>query len=204
MKLFTWIIMSCYIILFMLIGLGLVAMALHWIPIDGPIWWLELAYNEKNWRVACFLTGIGLVLINWMYAELVLARFQKQKTIAFENPNGQVTVSLSAIEDFIYRSSQDLGGDVKEIRSDVVARKGKILVRARATLWGGAHIPEAAERIQTVVKAKVQEMLSGVEEPVIVRVHVAKVVPKEGKGKGKESLSDRRPTPYVTQPFRGL
>lgn len=200
MKLFTWIIMSCYIVLFMLIGLGLIAFSLHWLPVDGPVWWLELAYTEKNWRLACFLTGIGLVLINWMYAELVLARFQKQKMIAFENPDGQVTVSLSAIEDFIQRSTKDMK-DVKEIRSDVVARKGKILVRARATLWGGAHIPEAAEKVQNVIKAKVQEMLSGVEEPVIVRVHVAKVATKEGR----DSAGERRGvTPYATQPFRGL
>lgn len=198
MKLFTWIILSCYIVLFILIGLGLVAFSLHWVPVESPTWWLEMAYSEKNLRVACFLTGAGLILINAMYAELALARFQKQKIIAFENPNGQVTVSLAAIEDFIRRSSQELP-EVKEVRSDVVARKGKILVRARAVLWSGAHIPEAAERIQTVVKAKVQEMLSGIEEPVIVRVHVAKIVLKEGK----ESLPDRRVGQF-SPPFRGL
>ena len=101
-----------------------------------------------------------------------------------------------AIEDFIRRSAQQLP-DVKELRSDVVARKGKILVRARATLWSDAHIPEVAEQIQSVVKGKVQEMLSGIEEPILVRVHVAKIVPREIK----EAVPDRRSTPY-TPPFR--
>lgn len=198
MKLFTWIILSCYIVLFMLLGLGLVAFSLHWVSVEGPTWWLEMAYSEKNLRVICFLTGAGLILINWMYAELTLAKFRKQKTIAFENPTGQVTVSLSAIEDFIRKSSQELP-EVKEVRSDVVARKGKILVRARAVLWSGAHIPDSAERIQSVIKAKVQEMLSGIEEPVIVRVHVAKIALKDGK----ESSADRRIGQF-SPPFRGL
>ena len=101
MKLFTWIIMSCYIVLFLLLGLGLVAFGMHWVPVESPTWWLEIAYSEKKFQIACVLTGAGLILINWMYAELALAKFQKQKTIAFENPDGRVTVSLSAIEDFI-------------------------------------------------------------------------------------------------------
>ena len=199
MKLFTWIILSCYIVLFVLVGIGLIAFSLHGIPVESTTWALETAYSEKNLRFACFLAGAGLILLNLMYAELALARFQKQKTIAFENPNGQVTVSLSAIEDFIRRSSQELP-EVKEIRSDVVARKGKILVRARAVLWSGTHIPDAAERIQSVVKAKVQEMLSGIEEPVIVRIHVAKIASREGK----ESLPERSRAGQFSPPFRGL
>ena len=101
MKLFTWIIMTLYIILFILLGVGLVAFALHWIPVEGTIYWLEVAYTEQRLRVACFLTGVGLILLNWMYAELALAKFQRQKTIAFDNPDGQVTVSLAAVVDFL-------------------------------------------------------------------------------------------------------
>lgn len=198
MKLFTWIIMTCYIVLFILLGIGLVAFAAHWIPVEGTTFWLEMAYSQRNLRIACFLTGVGLILLNWMYAELALAKLQRQKTIAIENPDGQVTVSLTAIEDFIRRSAHELP-EVKEIRSDVVARKGKIVVRARATLWSGTHIPEAAERIQSIVKAKVQEMLSGLEEPIIVRVHVAKIAQREEKSAAPE----RRPGPYAT-PYRGF
>lgn len=198
MKLFTWIILSCYIVLFILVGAVLIAFSLHWLPVEGAALWLETAYLERETRLVIFLVGAGLILLNWMYAELALARFQRQKTIAFENPDGQVTVSLSAIEDFIQRSTEELP-DVKELRSDVIARKGSIVVRARAVLWTGARIPETAERIQTVVRSKVQELLSGIEEPVHVKVHVAKIVNRNRK----ESASDRRAVQY-TPPFRGL
>ena len=198
MKLFTWIIMTCYITLFILLGIGLVAFSLQWIPLDGAVLWLEMAYQEKNLRLAFFLTGIGLILLNWMYAELTLSKAQRQKTIAFDNPDGQVTVSLSAIEDLIHRATSEVP-EVKELRSDVVARKGRILVRVRATLWSEARIPQVTEKIQSVVRNRIQEMLAGIEEPVLVRVHVSKIAHHEAK----DSETGQQPEQTVT-PFRGL
>ena len=182
MKVFTWIIMSCYMIVFTLMGVGLVAFAMHWIPVESTFSLLDGVYEEKKFRLACFLAGAGLVLLNWVILQLTLAKLQRQKIIAFENPDGQVTVSLSAIEDFIRRSTKELP-EVKELRSDVIAGKGRILVRARVTLWSEAHIPEVTERVQSLVKTRVQEMLSGIEEPVVVKVHVAKIAHRdESKG----------------------
>lgn len=198
MKLFTWIILSCYIVLFVLLGFALVAFSLHWIPIEGTVLWLELSYAERDIRLAFALTGAGLILLNWLYADLALAKVRRQKTIAFENPEGQVSVSLAAIEDFIRRSSEELP-EVKELRSDVVARKGRIVVRARVVLWSDAHIPAAAEKIQSLVRSKVQEMLTGLEEPIEVRVHVAKIIPRDSK----MSSADRRGGVSYPPPFRG-
>ncbi len=196
MKLFTWIILTCYIVLFILLGVGLIAFALHWIPVEWTVLGLQIAYTEDRLRLVSFLVGAGLILLNFMYAELALARFRRQKTIAFENPDGQVTVSLAAIEDFLRRSTRELP-EVKELRSDVVARKGRIMVRARATLWSDAHIPEVAERIQQVVKSRVQEMLSGIEEPVVVLVHVSKIVHRD------EKETAQRQARQFTPPFQG-
>ncbi len=197
MKLFIWIIMGCYMALFILLGVGLISFSLHGIPVEGAIRWLETVYAEHNLRVACFLAGIGLVLLNWAIVQLTLAKLQRQKTIAFENPDGQVTVSLSAVEDFIRRAARELP-EVKDLRSDVVAGKGRIFVRARVVLWSEAHIPEVTERIQALVRSRVQEMLAGIEEPVVVRVHVAKIAHREEM----EKTLGRREEPIST-PFRG-
>lgn len=198
MKVFTWIIMGCYMVAFTLMGAGLVAFAMHWIPVEGTLFVLGTAYEERNLRLACFLVGTGLVLLNWAVLQLTLSKLQRQKTIAFENPDGQVTVSLSAIEDFVRRSTRELP-EVKDLRCDVIAGKGRILVRARVTLWSEAHIPEVTERVQSLVKSRVQEMLSGIEEPVLVRVHVAKIAHREEE-KGN---TPGRGEPYPT-PLRGF
>ena len=197
MKLFTWIIMGIYITLFILIGAGFVAFSLQWVPIDATVSWLQTAYYEQRLRLVFFLTGAGLILLNWTIVQLTIAKLQRQKTIAFENPDGQVTVSLSAIEDFIRRSTRELP-EVKDLRSDVIAGKGRILVRARVTLWSEAHIPEVTERIQSLIRSRVQEMLAGVEEPVHVRVHVAKIAHREeAEQKGSSSRREEKfPTPF--------
>ena len=198
MKLFTWVMMGSYMTLFILMGIGLVAFSLHWIPVEGALSWLQLIYTQDRFRLACFLTGAGLILLNWMIVQLTLAKIQRQKTIAFENPDGQVTVSLSAIEDFIRRSTRELP-EVKELRSDVKATKGRIFVNARVTLWSDAHIPEVTERIQSLVRTRVQEMLSGIEEPVAVRVHVSKIAQREEVETPPSRREER-----ITTPFRGF
>ena len=198
MKLFTWVIMGCYMVIFTMLGIALVAFSVHWMAVDGAVFWLQMAYEDHNLRLASFLTGGGLILLNLVIVQLTVAKFQRQKTIAFENPDGQVTISLSAIEDFVRRVAEELP-QVKDLRSDVVAGKGKILVRARVTLWSEAHIPEVTERVQSLVKTRVQEMLSGIEEPVTVRVHVAKIAHRQEK----EQVSTRRPE-QISTPFRGF
>ncbi|MBI3318066.1 MAG: alkaline shock response membrane anchor protein AmaP [Candidatus Omnitrophica bacterium] len=198
MKLFTWIIMGCYMLLFTFLGVILIWFAMQWLPVEGAIVWLGRVYGERNLRLACFLTGAGLILINWMIVQLTLAKLQRQKIIAFENPDGQVTVSLSAIEDFIRRSARELP-EVKKLRSDVIAGKGRILVRVRVTLWSEAHIPEATERIQSLVRSRVAEMLSGIEEPIQVRVHVAEISHRE-EGEAQPPRREEK----IHAPFRGF
>jgi len=163
---------------------------------------LQAAYLDQNMRIACGMTGVGLILLNWIVLEMTLSKMQKQKTIAFENPDGQVTISLQAIEDLIRRTTQEIP-EVKEIRSQVLARKGKILVSARLSLWSDARIPEVTERIQSLIRGRIQEMLSGIEEPVNVKMHVSKIVQREA-----QSIPPATPVPedgpQLTTPFRGL
>ncbi len=195
MKLFIWIIMGCYMTLFSLLGFGLISFSFHWVPVEGALQWLEMAYLQDNLRATLVVMGVGLIVLNWMIVQLTLAKFQRQKTIAFENPDGQVTVSLSAVEDFLRRSARELP-EVKDLRADVVAGKGRILVRARVALWSEAHIPEVTERIQAIVKSRVQEMLAGIEEPVFVRVHVSKISHRDEADKTHHNRRDELPTHF--------
>ncbi len=201
MRLLTGILLGCAMTLLMVMGGTLVVLSVHGIPMEGAVQWIQMMYQEHNlnFRIMLFLAGLGMIIINAMIANLILTKFQRQKTIAFENPDGQVTVSLSAIEDFIRRAARELE-DVKDLRADVVAKKGRIIIRARATLWSDAHIPEVTERIQFLVKTRVQEMLSGVEEPITVRVHVAKITHRE---EAHNSPPPRR-SEQIQTPFRGF
>jgi uncharacterized alkaline shock family protein YloU len=130
-----------------------------------------------------------MAIITFSVSKIMLGRFQREKTIAFTNPEGQVTVSLSAIEDLIRKAATQVP-EIKDLRSDVRAnKKGTIFIGARMTLWSDSNIPEVTERAQSLIKAKIQDML-GLEETVICSVHISKIVPREESRKKRQDASE--------------
>ena len=140
-------------------------------------------YIQTNAKLILGIIGVMFIAGGLLTANLNLGRMRAQKTIAFENPEGQVTVSLSAIEDFIKKSVRHLP-EVKELRSNVTASKKGINIVCRATIFADSNIPAITERIQSIVKSNVQEML-GVEETINIRIHVTKI---SSKGKGQTPI----------------
>ncbi|MBI4313281.1 MAG: alkaline shock response membrane anchor protein AmaP [Candidatus Omnitrophica bacterium] len=177
MRLLMRIITIVYMAIFTALGAWLAAFALHLVPVDTVAIFFQTIYDDQNFRVACGLIGTGVILFNLMVFQFSWARFQRQRTIAFTNPDGDVTISLSAIEDFIRRAARQIP-DIRDLKSDVLATKKGIEVTARVSLGSESHIPEVTEKIQGLIKMRVQEML-GIEDPVLVRIHVSKIVTRE-------------------------
>ena len=80
------------------------------------------------------------------------------------------------------------------MKSDCIATKKGIDISTKVIFWADANIPEATEKIQGLVKAKIQEML-GIDEPIIIKIHVTKIAtrpeakPAVKKGKEKDDVS---------------
>ncbi|UCD55617.1 MAG: alkaline shock response membrane anchor protein AmaP [Candidatus Omnitrophota bacterium] len=153
-------------------------------------------YTQTNVKLILGIIGAIFIAAGLLTANINLGNVRMQKTIAFENPEGQVTVSLSAIEDFIKKSVRHLP-EVKELRSNVTASKKGINIICVATIFADSNIPATTERIQSIVKSRVHEML-GVEETINIKIHVTKISSK-GKGempippKEHEEMSRRMP-----------
>lgn len=147
--------------------------------------------NSASTRIALGLSGILLILISSWFAELILGRFQREKTIAFPTPSGEVTIALSAVEDLIKRLAGLIPG-IKELRPDVIATKKGIVVDLRVVLKSEANIPELTERLQEITRSKIQEVL-GIEEQIIIKIHVLKIISQEEKRK-KEAEKEEIPT----------
>jgi uncharacterized alkaline shock family protein YloU len=154
--------------------------------------------NNSSVRIAIGLSGILLILVSSWFADLILGRFQREKTIAFPTASGEVTIALSAVEDLIKRLSGLIPG-IKELRPDVIASKKGIIVDLRVILKSEANIPELTERLQEVTRAKIQEVL-GIEEQIIIKIHVLKIISNEEKDKRKKE-TDRVEEPTI--PFGG-
>lgn len=198
MRILGQVLVFIFTMAFAMVGALLVAFSFNPITVQNLIELLVDILHIQN--INLFVGGIGLFLIiaSIFIAQITLGKMQREKTIAFNNPDGQVTVSLSAIEDFIRRLSTTLS-EIKDLRSNVIAGKKAIEITCRVSLWADANIPETTENIQAIIKNRLQEML-GIEEPIVVRVHVGKIVEKERiRPKNKE----KKETAEEITPFRG-
>ena len=166
-----------YTIVFLLLGGLLIAISLNLVPQETIVETLNTFYTARDVRLIMGVTGLVIIFINAMVIQITMGKIKRERTIAFENPDGQVTISLTAIEDFIKRALKQLP-EVKELRPSVKAGKKGITIINKVTLFSDINIPETTERIQNIVKSRVQDML-GVEEPINITVHVVKIVHKE-------------------------
>ena len=184
-----------YTLVFFLVGGLFIVVAINIIPLNYILDTLNTLYTNTDVRLILGITGGLLIFISLTVVQITVGIIRKERTIAFENPDGQVTISLTAIEDFIKRAMKNLP-EIKESRPNVRANKRGIVIVNRVVLFSDANIPETADKIQNIVKSRVQEML-GVEEPIEIRINVVKIVHKEEHSKDIKKDSDKVP------PYRG-
>lgn len=157
---------------------------------------LIYAQSGYNSRIIVGLSGLLLILISFSFAQLILGKFQREKTIAFTTSSGEVTIALSAIEDLIRRLSYILP-EIKELRPDVRAtKKGAIIAELRVVLKSEANIPDLTSRLQDIARTKIQEVL-GIEEQIIIKIHIVKIIAQEDKDRKRKDVDREEPTiPY--------
>src|SRR3989338_1037802 len=116
MKLFMTILIFIYTIIFLVMGTFLLAIAFRLTSITEIAHSLEYIYGAHNLRLITAVAGCFLIIVNIFLAQITLGKFQREKTIAFSNPSGEVTIALSAIEDFIKRLPHHVP-ELKELKS---------------------------------------------------------------------------------------
>ena len=192
MRIFTVLAVIFYATIIILIGVALIVFSLNLLLPQDINNLLIYIQNNPHPRIIAGLLGLLLILISFSFAQLILGRFQREKTIAFTTSSGQVTIALSAVEDLIRRLAGIIP-EIKELRPDVVATKKGIVVDLRVVLRSEANIPELTSRLQEITRAKIQDVL-GVEEEIIIRIHVAKIISIEEKERKRKEIEKQEPT----------
>lgn len=184
-----------YSIFFFIIGASLLLMAVNVLSKDLMNYTLDFVYTSQNMRLIIGITGGMLLIVTFLVIQIIIGRMQRERTIAFDNPDGQVTISLSAIEDFIKRLAKQLP-EIKELKPNVIATKKGVDITTRLVLYSDTSIPELTERVQNLIKGRIQDIL-GIEESIFIKVHIAKIVQKEESHEPKSR--EKEPAP-----FRGI
>ncbi len=197
MRLFTVMGILFYATILILIGAVLIVFAFNiLLPYDlGNIF--AYLHDTLNARIIVGLSGLLLILVSFSFAQLILGGFQREKTIAFTTSSGEVTIALSAVEDLIKHISFVMP-EIKELKPNVIAGKKGIVVDLRVALRSEANLPELTARLQDITRSKIQEVL-GVEEEIIIKIHISKIVSREEKERKKkevEKITDEPTLPY--------
>ena len=186
MKLLTRLAVLFYVTSILFVACLSLLFVLNLIDLVYLIKTLEFAYTDIKLRWILGAISVVLLIKNFIYAQAISDRKMREKTIAFDNPSGRVTVSLMALEDLVRKIVLSNSTDVKEIKVNIiVSRKGRLDVFARLALQTEVNIPDMTSGLQEVIKRKIQETV-GIDEPINVRIHISKFVATDVKSKAAE------------------
>ncbi len=122
MRVFTRLAMLFYVAIILFIGGFIISLATHAITLAEISYYLDIAYNDLNLRFVIVVVSAAIMFLSLLFARIITGSQQKEKTIAFDNPSGRVSISLSALEDMIKRSVSGIS-EVKEIKPSILATK---------------------------------------------------------------------------------
>ena len=200
MRFFTGVALLFYVMTISFIGGVVILFVTHTILLEDVNSYLSIVYYDMHIRGIAGGVGCALIVLSFIVARIISGGRQKERTIAFDNPSGRVSVSLGAVEDLVKRLMYKLQ-EIKEVRLHIIATKKGIEVDARLILKSDVNIPDITSRLQELVKTKIQVIL-GIEEAVIVRIHVIKIVSEENKAKRSKEEAEERTEPAPV-PFHG-
>ncbi len=192
-----------YTLIFTLLGAIAIAFAFHLIDLNDIIPILMLAYQDIQIRLITGLSGLVFILLSFSTAQNITGKIQREKTIAFNNPNGQVTITLSAVEDLIKRLAGQLP-EIKDARADVKATKKGIDISMRISLRTETSVPDFTARLQEIIASKIQEIF-GIEETINVKIHVAKIITIDENSKRKKDRNQELiKQDEIAIPYQGI
>ncbi len=162
-----------YMLLMMAGGILFLSISFNVFPSE---YWMELLNTVNSalgYQLAFGVMGCIFMVMGIAAPYKLGKKLRKKRAVAFKNPNGEVTVSLSAIEDYIRKVAKDISG-IKDIRSKVEVNKKGVNIVTDVSISAGENIPELTERMQREIRMRVQGML-GVEETINVSLHINKI-----------------------------
>lgn len=169
----SWI----YIIITIILGAILVMAALGQYGMKENV---ELVVgNQLNGQNGIWI-GLVVLLLGILFLNMRLKEIMSEKSITFANPEGKITITVKAIEDFVEKVGQEFS-QVIDIKPSIISNKEGIKISAKAVLVAGTHVPRLAEGIQHTIKNRIQTIL-GIENITSVEVHISKLVAKKGNG----------------------
>lgn len=183
-----------YVSILWMTSLVVILFVLHGFDFETVQRLLFWVYNDRNLRIIAGAIALGFILLSILLENLIYGRRRMERTIAFDNTSGEVTVSLVALEDLIKSLTSQLP-EVKDIKPFLMATKKGIDAEIKLTLKRQVNIPDLTARLQDLIRRKIEEVI-GMEGKINIRIHVAKMILEDIKSKRSMDAVDNPQVPF--------
>lgn len=190
MKFLMRIGVSFYVLTISMLSAVLLLFVSHTIRSQDVFLFLSLIYEDLEMRMIFGSTSLLFIFLSFIFARIISGGRQKERTIAFDNPSGRVTVSLGAMEDLVQRLTHKVP-EIQDVKSNIIANKKGLVVDTRLVLCADTNIPEVTGRLQTLIKNKIQDTV-GLDETVVIKVHIAKIISDKIKIKRTKNPAEEK------------
>ncbi len=126
----------------------------------------------QSFKMTC--GGGAIILLSMLYLITFGPRRQKARYISFDSGNGAVSISVSAVRDFIRKLGDEFGA-VVGIDPKIRAEKDAISVDLDVKVQTGVRIPEFSQALQNRVREGMQDSL-GIIEVKEVKVRIQEII----------------------------
>ena len=188
-----------YMLLMLAVGISLLLLSLGIVTPDSLSDALYAVGEDIAYQVTLGVIGAIFIIVGIIAPYRIEKKLKKNRVVSFQNQDGEVSVSLSAIEEYIRKIAKGIPG-IKDIKPRVDINKKGIDIITNLSMSAGANIPEVTERIQMEVRSKVQGML-GVEETININVNIDKIT---GSGPIREEMLSEEAQGETQVPFREI
>ena len=122
-----------YMVTLLFMSILTILFVLNVINLDYVYLVLDLAYHDMKLRWIAGLIAVIFILTNYMFARIISGQQAKERTIAFDNPAGRVTVALSAMDEMIRRLVSRLK-EVKVAKPSIIGTKKGLKIDVKLIL----------------------------------------------------------------------
>jgi uncharacterized alkaline shock family protein YloU len=123
------------------------------------------------------LVGILAILVGLVFIFAQYLSTKREDCIAFDSPDGEVVIAVSAIEDFVRRLARSFW-EVKDAIPTIEPRDDGVSVDLKVSLWDDKNIQTATAKIQKTIKTQIQDFF-GLANVHQVKVFVMRTVSRE-------------------------
>ncbi len=181
-----------YILLSFLVGIFLITLPSGIVLLPNYLRHDAFSGLPFSSRISLILTGFVVILLCLRYVQKMVSGSRKNKSISFESKEGEVNITLVAIEDMLKKMLESRD-EVSHTKVKVGLKKKMIEVKIKGYLNYQVNLVDFTRDIQEKVKEKLQVLL-GQDKKVQVNLQIRKIAVSE------ENSQDTEQDPEI--PFR--